>query len=129
MRIVILSDTHGEHRRVRVPQGDVLIHCGDLATRFLGEDKIGNAKDGLDWLNEQEHKHILFVPGNHDSVYGQHWFNLGRVVWLNGETRVGGLRIWGQGWGRKYDFEHCDILVSHVPAYGILDEQQGCREL
>lgn len=30
VRCVILSDSHGLHRSVRVPDGDILIHCGDL---------------------------------------------------------------------------------------------------
>jgi predicted phosphodiesterase len=32
MRLVIVSDTHQQHRKIRLPDGDVLIHCGD----FLG---------------------------------------------------------------------------------------------
>ena len=30
MRIVALSDTHGQHGHIAVPPGDVLIHAGDL---------------------------------------------------------------------------------------------------
>jgi len=29
MKIVALSDTHGMHHSVEVPDGDVLIHAGD----------------------------------------------------------------------------------------------------
>ena len=29
VRVVVLSDTHGQHRNVSVPDGDLLIHCGD----------------------------------------------------------------------------------------------------
>jgi hypothetical protein len=33
VRVVCLSDTHWEHRRIRVTDGDILIHCGDFSTR------------------------------------------------------------------------------------------------
>ncbi len=28
-RIVVVSDTHEEHATILIPEGDVLIHCGD----------------------------------------------------------------------------------------------------
>ncbi len=33
VRVVCLSDTHWEHRSIRVTDGDILIHCGDFSTR------------------------------------------------------------------------------------------------
>ena len=30
MRIVLISDTHGLHRQLDVPAGDLLIHAGDF---------------------------------------------------------------------------------------------------
>lgn len=30
LRCVCISDTHGLHRGVAVPNGDLLIHCGDF---------------------------------------------------------------------------------------------------
>jgi len=30
MRIVLVSDTHGLHRQLEVPSGDLLIHAGDF---------------------------------------------------------------------------------------------------
>src|SRR5690348_10066558 len=32
MRIVLVSDTHGLHDSVRIPDGDILIHAGDLTS-------------------------------------------------------------------------------------------------
>lgn len=57
MRIVALSDTHGRHRQVTAPDGDVLIHCGDVDA---GLEDFGS------WLGEQPHKHVLMTWGNHD---------------------------------------------------------------
>jgi predicted phosphodiesterase len=32
MKIVALSDTHGRHFGLNVPDGDVVVHCGDLCS-------------------------------------------------------------------------------------------------
>ena len=29
MRLVVISDTHGDHEQLGVLDGDVLVHCGD----------------------------------------------------------------------------------------------------
>lgn len=33
LRLVITSDTHTKHRKLRVPYGDVFIHCGDFSIK------------------------------------------------------------------------------------------------
>lgn len=33
MKLVCLSDTHGLHAPVQVPDGDILIHAGDVSDR------------------------------------------------------------------------------------------------
>jgi predicted phosphodiesterase len=33
LRIVVISDTHSRHRHIVVPDGDVLVHAGDLTAR------------------------------------------------------------------------------------------------
>lgn len=57
MRIVALSDTHARHRQISVPDGDVLIHCGDVDS---GLEDFGS------WLGDLPHRHILLTWGNHD---------------------------------------------------------------
>jgi hypothetical protein len=51
-RIVSLSDTHGRHDALTVPDGDVLIHAGDEATEAAGmrirESPWVGAGDGID---------------------------------------------------------------------------------
>ena len=64
MRVVMISDTHGGHRKIPggVPDGDVLIHAGDF-TRY------GREEDALDfnaWLGELPHRHKFVVNGNHE---------------------------------------------------------------
>ena len=30
MKLICISDTHGDHSEVQVPDGDVLLHAGDI---------------------------------------------------------------------------------------------------
>ncbi len=38
--LVAISDTHGRHRRVDVPDGDILIYAGDFGLRVFWELKL-----------------------------------------------------------------------------------------
>ncbi|KAK3349851.1 Metallo-dependent phosphatase-like protein [Lasiosphaeria hispida] len=58
--IVCISDTHNS--QPRLPDGDVLIHAGDLT-------QIGSFEEiqaTLDWLQSQPHRHKIVIAGNHD---------------------------------------------------------------
>lgn len=68
LTVVLLSDTHGRHRELDVPDGDLLVHAGDFT-------KFGNHRHALDfneWLGELPHPHKVVVAGNHDGpgTYG-----------------------------------------------------------
>lgn len=65
MRIVFISDTHGQHNIVDIPSGDMLIHAGDLSSR----GKIEEIKDFLNWFSNQPHKYKIFIAGNHDFFF------------------------------------------------------------
>lgn len=63
MRIVNISDTHNMHDRIgKVPDGDVLIHAGDMS----GVGKGKSIKRFTEWMKDQPHKHKIVIPGNHD---------------------------------------------------------------
>ena len=62
MRIVAISDTHTKERNFEIPDGDVLVHCGDFTYR----GRKGETVDFLDWFLELPHKHKVFIAGNHD---------------------------------------------------------------
>ena len=38
MKFTIISDTHGEHEKLGVMSGEVLIHCGDMFNMFGGNE-------------------------------------------------------------------------------------------
>lgn len=63
LRAVCISDTHGLRlEKSQIPDGDLLIHCGDL-TKLGTHDEV---QMEVDWLNTLPHKHKIFVAGNHD---------------------------------------------------------------
>lgn len=66
IRIVCLSDTHDLIPR-NVPDGDLLIHAGDLTNAGTVED----IQAQIDWLASLPHRHKILIAGNHDS-----WFDV-----------------------------------------------------
>jgi hypothetical protein len=50
LRCVVISDTHGHHRELRVPDGDVLLHCGDFSNR----GRLAEVRDFNEWLGMYE---------------------------------------------------------------------------
>lgn len=62
LKLVIVSDTHCAGRQLVVPDGDVLIHCGDLTYRGT----VAESEHELSWLAELPHKHKLIIAGNHE---------------------------------------------------------------
>ncbi len=61
-KIVILSDTHEQHHQVSVPDGDMLVHCGD----FTNSGNLNKIEDFLRWFSKHPHKNKAFCAGNHE---------------------------------------------------------------
>lgn len=144
MRIVFLSDTHNQLHSVDVPDGDVLVHAGD-ATMLGSLVELSKFNQAMGQL---PHRHKLFSPGNHDILCerdpGLAATVLTKVTWLKGCLSVGtpAITFWGcpytprfgAGWAFQLkDKKHAkeiwdtipekvDIVVTHGPVYGILDE-------
>ncbi|CAK7206866.1 hypothetical protein SEUCBS139899_009672 [Sporothrix eucalyptigena] len=70
IRVVCISDTH-DQIVPDVPDGDLLIHAGDLTDHGTPAD----LQKQLDWLASLPHAHKVVVCGNHDS-----WFDAGARV-------------------------------------------------
>lgn len=62
IRVVCISDTHSKIP-VEVPDGDVLVHAGDLTDSGTPAD----IQSQIDWLNSLPHTHIVAISGNHDA--------------------------------------------------------------
>jgi 3',5'-cyclic AMP phosphodiesterase CpdA len=139
MRIVCVADTHGLHRQLAVPVGDILVHAGDL-TRH-GE--LDGLRDLNAWLGEQPHPHKLLIAGNHDFCLQREAeaarAQISNAVYLcdsstviDGYTFHGSPWTQGPGWafGRtqtalSYHWaelpDGIDILITHGPPLGACD--------
>lgn len=158
-RIVCLSDTHNCNDEISVPDGDILIHAGDATingTHF-------EVTEFLRWFSSLPHKHKIFVAGNHDWLY-ENDNRLARLLTENYKIKylqdsfieIEGLKIYGSPWQpRFFDWafnlnrgaelaekwklipNDVDVLITHGPPNGILDEvprkywteNTGCEEL
>jgi 3',5'-cyclic AMP phosphodiesterase CpdA len=69
VRIVCISDTHGQHARLSVPDGDVLVHAGDF---MAFGDAPKEVVDFNHWLGKQPHRFKVVIAGNHDLMFERH---------------------------------------------------------
>jgi Icc-related predicted phosphoesterase len=157
MRLVVMSDTHSMHTRLKVPDGDILIHAGDLSWNGRSEE-ITNFRD---WFLSMPHKHKVLIAGNHDWLFERQpleakaLFSYPNVHYLEQTSaEIEGLKFWGSpatpwfcSWAFNYQrgaeirliwnrIPECDILVTHGPPIGILDQARpghsdhlGCKDL
>ncbi|MBO5062249.1 MAG: metallophosphatase domain-containing protein [Prevotella sp.] len=133
MRILHLSDTHGCHRRISdLPEADVLAHSGDFC--MVGSEQ--EVFDFLNWFCDLPYRHKIFICGNHDDcLYGANINGLDdNVHYLcNSGIEIEGLKFYGvpmfmgdcvtDRQNLNYDKIpiDTDVLITHAPAYGILD--------
>ena|ERR1039458_1786049 len=151
-RIVALSDTHGFHRKVTVPDGDIVIFAGDAMTS--GYD-FKEFKDFAEWFSDLPHMHKIFCGGNHDRVLESSericlsYFTKKRssrdVIYLKDDgASINGKIFWGSpyqpefyNWAfnvprgeqikKHWDLIplNTDVLITHGPPMGILDQTEG----
>jgi Icc-related predicted phosphoesterase len=159
MRIVAISDTHEDHRRLIIPECDLLIHAGDLT--YQGSTVV--LRDFNEWVRllklKGTIKECIAIAGNHDLTLAdrQRRKQASRAftdfIYLKDESvEYGGLKFWGHPWTPTFGnwgFMHApgpmadivrripkdiDVLVSHGPPQGVLDyvdrdENVGCKFL
>lgn len=154
MRIVCLSDTHGRDRHIAVPDGDVLLHAGDLT----GRGTLAELETVVRWLEGLPHRYKVVVAGNHDFCLQQQGEAarslLSGLNYLEDEAlEIEGLKLYGspwQPWFCNWAFnlrrgpdlqaawakipEDTQVLITHGPPAGILDRtdhklEVGCEDL
>jgi calcineurin-like phosphoesterase family protein len=122
------------HRSLKnIPNGDVLIHAGDLSD--VGER---NQIEGfVKWFKEQPHTHKIFIAGNHDRSFdpkfnkepNPYWdietaskFNTTKPFWLqdllkslegtnvhyleDSGVTIDGVKFWGSPWTPWFHGDH-----------------------
>ncbi|MEM9777197.1 MAG: metallophosphatase domain-containing protein [Chloroflexota bacterium] len=154
MKLVLISDTHGLHDHLNVPEGDVLLHAGDCSK----SGKFGQIKDFNRFLGELPHPHKIIIAGNHDFGFEQHPAEAQALItnatYLEDEAiTINGVKIYGTPWQpefhnwafnlprgaalkEKWDLipADTDILITHGPPLNIGDrtfmgKRVGCEEL
>jgi predicted phosphohydrolase len=61
IRVICVSDTHAQTHEI--PDGDVLIHAGDLTNK----GNIAELQAQIDWISSLPHPHKVVIAGNHDT--------------------------------------------------------------
>lgn len=132
-KILHISDTHGCHHRLYdLPDADILVHSGDFTMNGSEQEVI----DFLNWFCDLDYRHKIFICGNHDNcLYEANIDGLdANVHYLcNSGIELNGIYFYGipmfmedcitERQNRNYEQipTDTDILITHTPAYGILD--------
>jgi len=147
MRLVCISDTHNQLDKVKIPSGDILIHSGDLTYNGTLKE-IHKFRFDMRPL-VKKFKHVLVCAGNHDWLFetdpslGKLLMKESRITYLeDSSVTIDGINFYGSphslffcSWAfNKYEPEleriynkiplDTDVLFTHTPAYGILDENE-----
>ena len=95
MKILHISDTHGNHYRLLdLPEADVVVHSGD----FTMNGSEAEAIDFMNWFCDLPYRHKIFICGNHDDcLYGANIDGLDdNVHYLcNSGIEIDGLKFYG----------------------------------
>ena len=157
MRIVIVSDLHNHFREITLPDGDVFIDCGDQTRK--GELSI--IEDYAAWLKGLPHKHKLVIFGNHELGFQigpkrepaiEMIRKAGAEYLEDSSVEIDDIMFYGSPWQPEFHHwewnlprgkalamkwaeipEKCNVLITHGPPQGILDDAfgipAGCQDL
>jgi len=146
IKFTIISDTHGDHEKLGIMSGDVLIHCGDMFNLYNRSDVDFEKID--DWFGRQNFDLILCIDGKHDfdlEERSKHLANpFKNAVVLNGDSYTyKGVNFFGAPWvpdldGHAYFVSNSDlkskwaeipnntdVLITHTPPAGIMDKSSS----
>ena len=155
MKIIVVSDTHGQHDKLGTLSGDVLIHCGDMFN--LGDEDQKHLRRIDAWFGRQDFELIICTGGNHDFVLEaalrSNAAPFDNAIYLQDQRHThDGVVFYGAPWTPflsthafyasdtdLYDRwsripEDTDVLVTHTPPFSILDQSSrgmvlGCKHL
>lgn len=144
MRIVALSDTHERHRKLSLPDGDVLVFAGDMTV----DGTLDSIRRFASWFHDIDgFDHKIVVAGNHDYAFDGNYAEMARDIVSNKNTTyledesvtIDGTMFHGSPWtppfvsnghqrmrlsetSRERIFDEipdtCDVLITHGPPYG-----------
>jgi Icc-related predicted phosphoesterase len=158
MKVVFFSDTHGLHDGLVIPDGDVLVFCGDLMN---SGKSIYELESFLGFLATLQHKTKIVIAGNHDfylegreDFFKEVFLEQANAILLFQESiTIDNVKFYGDphqpefcNWAYNVRRgpalkeiwskipEDVDVLITHGPPLGILDqilegERVGCMDL
>ncbi len=156
IKVTLMSDTHTKERNVLLNGGDLILHSGDVMNSGYDWEDL---YDFLTWFSELPHKMKVFIPGNHDRYIEDRPFDAwkmirdfndkGVVCLIDDFVEFEGLKIYGSPWQPEFynwaynlprngwELEQkwkdipddTDILLTHGPAWGILDTVVNRRDM
>lgn len=146
LKIWHISDTHGYHKKLKIPEGiDIIIHSGDAGNYgdpYRSEPEI---REFANWFATLPIEYKIYVAGNHDSsvehlLWNKQLFDKLNIDYLfNSTINIMGIQIWGSpftprfgNWSFMKDRskinkvwesipEDTDIIITHGPPKYILD--------
>jgi Icc-related predicted phosphoesterase len=146
-RIYHISDTHGYHSLLNIPENiDIIIHSGDFSNFYDVYKNEPESLNFLHWYGNLPIKYKILIAGNHDA-YPFHmktefkkWCNHYNIIYLENEgIEIEGIKFWGSpntpNFGNWYFMkdrgkmdkhwshvpEDIDVFICHGPCKGILD--------
>jgi Icc-related predicted phosphoesterase len=152
MNALCISDTHGSHEYLEqylwdpkfIEDIDVIICAGDASNSKDPGINNNELRDFLEWFDDVEIVHKIFVPGNHDTSFEKGLIKKSDFPDINflvhESLNIEGVNFFGSpytptfgsGWAynvarnkinRYWDQipDDTDILITHGPPKGILD--------
>lgn len=159
MRLVCVSDTHNQLAKIKLPEGDLLLHAGDWTMNGRLEEVAQFAYD-LKNAAIQFPLGAVVVAGNHDFLAQREPATTEMLLQhpnitylLDQEVTIKGIKFWGSPWQpwffdwafnlergsvikEKWDLipDDTDVLITHGPPAHILDtipkgNDVGCLDL
>ena len=150
MKIVCISDLHNVYTDLILPKGDVLIVAGDIDTH--GGEILFLAFNF--WMCSLDYKYKIVIAGNHDKYFEENSIEATPYIYLNNSgVEIEGVKFYGSPVSPKFGHwsfmkergdesakvwdkipDDTDVLITHGPPYGILDEtafkqKVGCYDL
>ena len=146
MKIWHISDTHGFHKQLTIPEGiDLVIHTGDCSNRMDPYTNEPEVKQFIEWYEQIPIPNKIFIPGNHDTsiernlIKGSDFISAGIHLLNHDWIDIDGIKIFGSPYTPTFGQwafmksretinrvweqipEGMDIVGVHGPCKGILD--------
>lgn len=147
MKILHISDTHGFHNLLTIPEDiDMIIHSGDTTNYKDLYKNQTEMEDFIYWYSRVKVKYKILIAGNHDITLEKNLFNVkqtlkdNNIIYLENESvTIESIKIWGSPYtptfgdwsfmkarhklGKIWSTipDDTDIVIVHGPPKGIMD--------